>query len=219
MQSWMWSDLHIGHVKLAEKWRADKCGGDVTKHNEWLRDAWNDSVSADDHVWIVGDACMGTLTDSLEFADTLKGVKHLIPGNHDRFHPAYRWKNEVDPVKSAEFKAMYDEVFVTEPFSVSGEYMGLNAGSVVVNHFPWADTIVVRESGRDERGWIENFGAHREAYPAGTVLVHGHTHSQYIYGDMMVHVGVDSWPEGPVHFDAVRYAVNHARAREGVGVN
>lgn len=184
MTNWITSDLHIGHVNLAEKWRA-WAGGTVESHNDMLRKAWNHAVHPGDTVWIIGDACMGKRVESVAFARTLNGEKHLLPGNHDNIHPMIHHKNVE---KHLEIIALYETAFIIEPTLVSGALMELDE-SVIVSHFPWYGTEDHAESDREH---LDKWMPVREEWADGTVLVHGHTHQDHIYGDMSVHAGVDS---------------------------
>lgn len=202
--TYVWSDLHISHKNLAEKWRM-WAGGTIEAHNDLILQRWNAMVKPHDVVWLVGDAVMGKRAESLEIAKRLHGEIHLIPGNHDNVHSSIHHKT---PEKAAEIRAMYEKVFIIEPEAVNGASLGLDS-YVLVTHFPWAGTEDHAES---DRSHLEKYNPVREDYDPFTVLVHGHTHQERIYGDMSVHVGVDSWPEGPVRVDILQQFIDSARA-------
>lgn len=202
---YLWSDLHIGHANLADKWRPAG-GGTVPLHNAWLKRVWNQVVTPDDEVWIVGDACMGNLEESLAFMATFNGTKHLIPGNHDRVHPEYQRKHGVSEDKVAKWQAMYEQVFILEPPTVYGGVIGLPE-NVILNHFPWSVVVRVRE-GEDDSETIRTYGLDRDFY-RDAVLIHGHTHSTHIVGDHMIHVGVDAMPDGPVSIPEIKFLLTY----------
>jgi calcineurin-like phosphoesterase family protein len=52
--------------------------------NESLIKNWNSVVDQHDHVWMIGDFSFGTYDQTAEVLNQLKGIKHLIVGNHDR---------------------------------------------------------------------------------------------------------------------------------------
>lgn len=191
---YLWSDLHIGHVRLAETWRT-WAGGTVAEHNEYLATAWRSKVTDDDEIWIIGDACMGTLTDSLAFIADLPGDKHLVPGNHDRVSVTYLAENRAKASKADQWRAMYEAVFTIEPELVVPDWTELP--DVILCHYPWSDYT---DPGRvDDRPLIAEYGPSRDAWPDRFIVVHGHTHSQQkVTGDRLLHVGVDAWPDGPV---------------------
>lgn len=216
---YFWSDLHIGHVNLAEKWRTWASQGEVTQYNEWLRDTWNRRVKLSDEVVIVGDACMGNLQDSLEFAKTLNGTKYLIPGNHDRIHPYYVRKHQPNDQKIHKWFHDYRKVFSLCPISDNlVNYLPFKTASqVMLNHFPWAEDVLVRDGVEDPREADRlPYSFTRAAASNTAVLVHGHTHSPEIFasGPRSVHVGVDAHRDGPVHSDRLLELVEQARYAE-----
>ena len=75
------SDLHLGHaniIKLCQRPFAD-----VGEMNAALISNWNNRVTNGDSVYICGDLIFRSATDPALFLRSLKGKKHLIPGNHD----------------------------------------------------------------------------------------------------------------------------------------
>lgn len=220
MTIYFWSDLHIGHVNLAEKWRTWASQGDIDQYNEWVRDTWNHRVKPSDDVVVVGDACMGNLQESLEFAKTLNGHKYLIPGNHDRVHPYYLAKHKPNEQKVAKWEHDYRKVFELRPISENLRYSytpSMAATNVVLNHFPWAEDVLVREGVEDPREEDRmQFSFYRDRMHYATVLVHGHTHHPGIFdsGPRSVHIGVDAHRDGPVSLDHLLELVDQARSLE-----
>lgn len=53
--------------------------------NKSLIKNWNSKVNADDEVYILGDVTMKGADLAAEILYQLKGKKHLIKGNHDKF--------------------------------------------------------------------------------------------------------------------------------------
>lgn len=78
------SDLHIGHNKIAE-FSGPFRGGvtNVDEHDKWIVDQWNSVVSKQDVVIVLGDVCFDQ--SRFETFKRMKGNKHLLLGNHDRF--------------------------------------------------------------------------------------------------------------------------------------
>ncbi len=74
------ADLHIGHVNVV-KWRKEF--SHVEEHDEFIINNWNNTVSKRDIIYVLGDVAFNRFgTEKLR---RLKGIKHLILGNHDRY--------------------------------------------------------------------------------------------------------------------------------------
>lgn len=54
-------------------------------HDNMLIDYWNEVVTDDDEVWFLGDLGLGSREYISSLVAKLKGHKHMIYGNHDRF--------------------------------------------------------------------------------------------------------------------------------------
>lgn len=82
------ADTHFGHANIIKS-----CGrpfADVEEMNEAMIAAWNERVTENDTVYIVGD--MFFLCKDVEsILNRLRGKKSLILGNHDG-----EWKKKVD---------------------------------------------------------------------------------------------------------------------------
>lgn len=75
------ADLHFGHKNaLSFDNRPFK---DIEEHDEALIKNWNNKVTIDDDVYILGDISWHNSTRTIEIMRTLNGNKHLIKGNHD----------------------------------------------------------------------------------------------------------------------------------------
>lgn len=74
------SDLHFGHAKIIEL--AHRPFANVEEMNEAMVLNWNNVVDDDDDVYFGGDF-MWPKKDTGNWFNRLKGVKHLVMGNHD----------------------------------------------------------------------------------------------------------------------------------------
>ena len=81
---------------------------------------WNSTVDVNDDVYIIGDYACGNLDAFNEITNSLNGIKHLVPGNHD-----VEWMS--DPAKSAMFDIMSMIDVITD-----------NERKVVLCHYPLA---------------------------------------------------------------------------------
>jgi calcineurin-like phosphoesterase family protein len=211
MNTFFWSDTHFFHTNLAEKFRQGAMfDGTVETHNAVLQTAWNRVVGKDDHIWIVGDAAMGTRSVSIPWmAENLNGIKHLIPGNHDNVHPAAQHKN---PERAKGARELYEGTFTIHPTIMAGVTIAPELEGTIFSHFPWFGTPDHDDA---DRGYdIAKWYPKREDFRDGTVLVHGHTHGQVAHDDMnSFHVGVDSWIEGPLSLQELIKEISIARKR------
>lgn len=103
--------------------------------NENLINNWNFVVNEEDHVWFLGDFSYGTYEQTAEILSRLKGIKHLIMGNHDR-------KGRPDKL----FNNDWEKWFVDK-----NDYLRVKLGGhkFVLCHFPFSSW---------ERGYINLHG-------------------------------------------------------------
>lgn len=81
---WFTSDIHFGHktiLSFCEKTRL-KYGTTVDEMNKNIISDWNESVSKEDVVFILGDVSFASQTETAEYLSQLNGELHLIYGNH-----------------------------------------------------------------------------------------------------------------------------------------
>jgi calcineurin-like phosphoesterase family protein len=90
------SDLHLHHERLCtftfkDSDRlirrhpfTDSGFTDIEDHDQFIIQQWNDTVSAGDTVYVLGDVVINR--KGLYKLDLLNGRKILVPGNHDIFH-------------------------------------------------------------------------------------------------------------------------------------
>lgn len=173
------SDLHLGHENLVIK--GYRSFSSVDEMNDTLIDNWNDLVSEDDIVVILGDVVMGQRAKTLPLVRRLNGFKMLYCGNHD-----YPWVG-----CSAKERAKISDYFnlggldYIEP-NGSGQ-MDIGGHQVNLCHFPYSGDHT------DE----ERFTEHRPA-DNGNVLLHGHVHDMWKVNGRQINVGVDVWDFCPV---------------------
>lgn len=76
------ADMHFGHTNVI---RFDnRPFADTEQMDEALIQNWNERVTADDTVYVLGDAFWRNEENSIRIMQQLNGHKHLIQGNHDR---------------------------------------------------------------------------------------------------------------------------------------
>lgn len=83
METWITSDLHIGHANIMKYCPKSRPFTSVEEMNETIVSNWNDSVRSNDTVYILGDVAFGPAKEAVSILDRLNGKKILIVGNHD----------------------------------------------------------------------------------------------------------------------------------------
>ena len=77
------ADLHFYHKNIITS--VNRPFHDADEMNRVLIQNWNEKVSADDEIYILGDFTMKGPELAASILYSLKGKKHLIRGNHDGF--------------------------------------------------------------------------------------------------------------------------------------
>lgn len=167
------ADLHCNHANILKfqpnRITAMNLSGedDVKGMDDYIYKMWNDTVKRGDHIYLLGDVCLGTMNDAQRCIYKLKqkGVNlHLIVGNHDKHIPKISNQfSSIDYIKTVTFKK---SVFT---------YMDEDL-RVCLCHYPmlsWPDKC------------------------RGAALVYGHVHSHYPFideetPDLMVNAGFDA---------------------------
>jgi calcineurin-like phosphoesterase family protein len=78
------SDTHFGHDNIIR--HCSRPFKNADEMDAALISNWNERVSHDDTVYVLGDFLFRAVNRTLpEYVNELKGEKHLILGNHDRY--------------------------------------------------------------------------------------------------------------------------------------
>jgi len=77
------SDLHLFHRRILEFCPKSRPFKDIDEMHYHLIQNWNNKVSGQDNVYILGDVAFSNAKDASQFMDRLHGQKFLIRGNHD----------------------------------------------------------------------------------------------------------------------------------------
>lgn len=187
------SDLHFGHARIIEL-----CGRPFASADEMDRALiarWNDVVTPDDTVWVLGDYALGNRQRALSYLAELNGRKMLVIGNHDACDllSSGGWK-KVSEYQDAGFEAVLPWARFKLPPISDGE-----AGrKVLLSHFPYDG---------DSRGADRHVQARLR--DLGDILLHGHVHEEFRVrrsketGAIQINVGVDRWDYAPVSASAL----------------
>lgn len=109
------SDLHFGHENIIKL--ADRPFTSVESMDEFMISQWNNVVSPQDVVFIVGDFCCRNKKPVGYYLERLNGTKILITGNHDKCGAIL-----------LQFDAVYRTVFETR----------IRKRNIVFSHYPMA---------------------------------------------------------------------------------
>ena len=111
-----------------------------------IKDNWNHTVTNADHVYILGDLSWKENDESIALISTLRGNKHMILGNHDRFTDQRLKQLFVEVCNYKEIKDKID----------NKEY------SVILSHYPlafWNHQHRYRRDGEEHNIWaIQLYG-------------------------------------------------------------
>lgn len=111
------SDLHFGHKNVLTF--DNRPFNTIEEHDEYLINAWNETVGIDDDVYILGDISWHNSIKTIEIFERLNGNKHLIKGNHDG-----------KLLKNSELRNLFVEIKDYKELSID------NNISVVLCHYP-----------------------------------------------------------------------------------
>ena len=78
---WLTSDLHLGHDR--EFIWSPRGFNSIEEHDHAIIENWNNLVSEDDEVWILGDLMLGDNDTGVRKLNQLAGNIRIIYGNHD----------------------------------------------------------------------------------------------------------------------------------------
>ncbi|WP_460753482.1 metallophosphoesterase [Myceligenerans cantabricum] len=188
MTTYFTSDMHFGHLNIIRF--CDRPFDGVGQMNARLAELWNDTVSEQDTVWVLGDVALGALDDSLSWIGRLAGHKILVPGNHDRCWSGDRslrkGSDEGRAARREQARARYLGAGFAEILDEPGRFP-VAGHAAAVSHFPFTG---------DSHG-ADRYVEHRPADDGGWVL-HGHVHDTWRQRDRQLNVGVDAWAGRPV---------------------
>jgi len=76
------SDLHLGHANIIK--HCNRPFQSADEMDDFLISKWNEKVSNNDTVYILGDFIFRSKRPPEDYLSVLKGKKHLVVGNHDK---------------------------------------------------------------------------------------------------------------------------------------
>jgi calcineurin-like phosphoesterase family protein len=117
------ADLHFGHKNILKY--EDRPYKDVDTMNEELIKNWNNTVTNDDEIYILGDLFFLNQEKSEEILKVLNGKKILIKGNHDKIHkPNEKYFTGIHDYLLKKFAGVYFVLFHYPIFDWDGKHRG-----------------------------------------------------------------------------------------------
>ena len=121
------ADTHFGHTNVIG-YENRPFESSEQMNAEMIR-RWNNTVSKDDKVFILGDFAFMPSEETKEIADKLNGYKILVLGNHDR-HRSVSWWLKAGFNEVSAYPIILDEFFI-----LSHEPMYINENMPYANIF------------------------------------------------------------------------------------
>ena len=174
MVIWLTADLHIGHHNIIRY--CERPFKDLNSMHETIIERWNDCISEEDTVYILGD--LGFVKKSgkaiSEVVKRLNGRKILIRGNHDKGEKNWYLENGID--------------------EISGHYVTMEGS--LLSHYPLELDIHDGKKVRKIKGILS------EVYIRDKCKFHyyAHTHRIPVKGENFMNVGVDLHDYYPVRY-------------------
>jgi calcineurin-like phosphoesterase family protein len=75
------ADQHFGHENIIK--HCQRPFRNVEEMDSFMIERWNERVSSEDEVYIIGDLIFRSGKQPEEYLEQLHGRKHLLLGNHD----------------------------------------------------------------------------------------------------------------------------------------
>lgn len=99
MKRYFISDTHFGHKNILEF--ENRPFTDVDEMDKFMIRRWNDKVSKDDEIYILGDFSFYSKGKTKDILNQLNGKKFLIRGNHDSKIPEeyFEWVKDYHVLK------------------------------------------------------------------------------------------------------------------------
>lgn len=85
------SDLHLGHKNITKY--ENRPFKSVEEMDAALIKNWNNTVTKDDDIYVLGDFCFKGATKTIKYLERLHGRIHLLRGNHDYFMSQQYYKD------------------------------------------------------------------------------------------------------------------------------
>ncbi len=193
---WMSSDFHFGHANIIRFCKRPY--KDVIEMNEALVNNFNELVTKEDAVYLLGDLAM-SFQNTAKYIPRLNFKElHCIYGNHDDVSHLHKhgkkdqrfWKQKYLDLG---FTSVQDKLTI----QIEGK-------DVLLHHFPYRAS----ENGDHNGGYTVRYLDERQE-DKGLTILHGHTHGRWVKKGNCVDVGVDAHNMKPVSIERIIEIINH----------
>ena len=193
MTTYYTSDPHFGHLNIIRF--CDRPFPGVPAMNARLVELWNETVTDDDTVWVLGDVALGALDESLAHIGRLAGASSWCPETTTAAgrviaRCARATRRPASGVGPTLGNATWTRA---SPRSTTGPNGSSSSDQKVeLSHFPYEG---------DSHG-EDRFVEYRPVDRGGWV-VHGHVHDTWRQRGRQINVGVDAWGGRPVSAETI----------------
>lgn len=123
MTTFVTSDLHFGHEQ--EFLYVPRGFSSVEEHDEAIIKRWNEVITPEDTVWVLGDLMLGNNELGLQKLKRLNGHLNIVRGNHDSETrmSLYQTLDNVDSIQEGKFLRYKKYNFYLSHYpSITGNY-------------------------------------------------------------------------------------------------
>lgn len=185
------SDLHLGHNKdFVYEVRGFN---DIIQMEETIIKNWNNIITPEDTVYILGDLMLGDTDHGIEIVNQLNGKKVIIVGNHD----------------TDTRLALYEEKLQNIEFIAHAHRMKYGKAIFYLSHYP-----TLTSNFDDQIAWAKHLI---------NLFGHTHQTNKFFNDNpYMYHVGMDTHNCTPISIDKIiedikkkKEEINHEKFKKG----
>lgn len=188
MKFWFTSDMHFGHRGVIIYCK--RPFENVEQMDSVICKRWNDTVSNEDFIYVLGDMCFHKPSIGIPLLKSLNGKKILIKGNHDSYSNAQ--------YLSAGFVSVFN-----------GAEINIASKKVIMSHYPYWDS-----SDKDSNEL--RYPDRRPLIDPKAFLLCGHVHTAWQTKGRMLNVGVDQWDFYPVSMSIINSWISKESQKEEI---
>ena len=115
------SDCHFNHQNILTYESQTRPFNSIEEMNETIIQNWNNTVSDNDDIYVLGDFFMGSIENIIPILNRLKGHIHLIRGNHDTKNRIKLYEENGIDVKDIDYIRYKDRFFILCHFPIMND--------------------------------------------------------------------------------------------------